>query len=56
MEYFVELLHLSERFILETFETLCAIWYHLYNFKKREKHPWKNTSFSKAAGFSLQFY
>ena len=19
---------------------LCAIWYHLHNFKIREKHPW----------------
>ena len=23
---------------LKTFEMLCAIWYHLYNLKKREKH------------------
>ena len=21
---------------------LCAIWYHLYNLKKREKHPWRS--------------
>ena len=21
------------------FVTLCDIWYHLYNLKKREKHP-----------------
>ena len=25
-------------------------------FKKREKHPWRSVTFSKAAGFSLQLY
>ena len=25
-------------------------------FKKREKHPWRNVTFSKVAGCSLQFY
>ena len=25
-------------------------------FKKREKHPWRNVNFSKVAGFSLQVY
>ena len=30
---------------------LCAIRYHLYNFKKREKHPWRSVTFSKIAGF-----
>ena len=29
----------------------CAIWYHWYNFKKREKHPWRSFSFSKVAGW-----
>ena len=24
----------------------CAIWYHWYQFKKREKHPWGNVTFS----------
>ena len=33
----------------------CAIWYHLYNLKKREKHPWRSVNFSKVAGFKLQF-
>ena len=27
----------------------CAIWYHLYNLKKREKHPWRTVTFSKLA-------
>ena len=30
-----------------------AIWYHLYNFEKREKHPQKSV-FSKIAGFNLK--
>ena len=30
----------------------CAIWYHLYNFKKSEKHSWRSVTFSKVAGFS----
>ena len=34
-------------------ETLCAIWYHLYNLKKREKHPWRSVTFSKVPGQSL---
>ena len=29
---------------------LCTIWYHLYNFKKCEKHPWRSVTFSKVAG------
>ena len=33
----------------------CAIWYHWYNFKKREKHPWRSVTSSKVAGFNLQF-
>ena len=31
-----------------------AIWYHLHNSKKREKHPWGSITFSKVAGLSLQ--
>ena len=26
------------------------IWYHLFNLKKREKHPRRNVTFSKVAG------
>ena len=33
---------------------LCAIWYRLYNLKKREKHPRRSVTFSKVAGFSLK--
>ena len=29
----------------------CAIWYHLYNFKKVKKHPWRSVTFSKITGF-----
>ena len=28
----------------------------LVQFKKREKHPWRNVNFSKVAGFSLKLY
>ena len=28
----------------------CAIWYNLYNLKKREKHTWRSATFSKVAG------
>ena len=31
------------------YEMLNAIWYHLYNFKKCEKHPWRSATFSKVA-------
>ena len=27
----------------------CAIWYNLYNLKKREKHSWRSVTFSKVA-------
>ena len=27
----------------------CAIWHHLYNLNKREKHPWRSVDFSKVA-------
>ena len=33
-----------------TFVMRCAIWYHLYNLKKREKHPWSSVNFSKVTG------
>ena len=23
----------------------CAIWYHFVQFRKREKHPWRNVTF-----------
>ena len=32
---------------------LCAIWYDLYIFKKREKHPCKSITFSKVAAFLI---
>ena len=32
-------------------DALYAIWYHLFNLKKREKQPWKSFTFSKFAGF-----
>ena len=32
------------------FAMRCAIWYHLYNFKKSEKHSWRSVTFSKVAG------
>ena len=32
---------------------LCAIYYHLYNSKKCEKHPWKSATFSKVAGLQI---
>ena len=32
---------------------LYAIWYHLYNFKKLEKHPCRSVNLSKVAGFNL---
>ena len=35
---------------------LWPIWYHLYNLKKREKHPWRSVTFSKVAGWSLRLY
>ena len=31
---------------------LHAIWYTLYDLKKREKHPWRCVTFSKVAGCS----
>ena len=43
-------------FSLSSYVTLGAIWYHLYNFKKREKHRWRSVTFSKVPGFSLQLY
>ena len=34
----------------------CAFWYHLYNFKKREKHPWKTVNFSNVAALPWVFF
>ena len=34
----------------------CAIWYHLYNLKKREKHPWRNATFNKVIIPPLVFF
>ena len=35
---------------------LCAIWYQIVQFKKREKHSWKSVTFSsKSTGFSRFF-
>ena len=31
---------------------LCAIWYHLQNLKKWEKHPWRKVTFRKGGGLS----
>ena len=36
--------------------TLCAIWYHLHNLQKCEKHPWMSDTFGKVADFGLQHY
>ena len=33
----------------------CAIWYHLQNFKKREKHLWRSATFIKVAGLGYNF-
>ena len=30
---------------------ICAIWYHLHNFKKYEKHLWRGVTFGEVAGF-----
>ena len=40
---------------LKTYVISCAIWYRLYNFKKREKHPWRSVTFSNVAGVKLTF-
>ena len=32
----------------------CAIWYHLYKFKKHEKRPWRSVPFSKVAATLLK--
>ena len=41
-------------FFSTLYEMLCAIWSKLYNFKKRQKHPWKSVTFSKVVGYRLQ--
>ena len=47
---------LKEASYLGVFVIICANWYHLYNLKKGEKHPWRWVTFSKVAGSSLQFF
>ena len=37
--------HLGEKM------TRCAIWYHLVQFKKREKYLWRSVTFMKVVGF-----
>ena len=37
----------SELKRLKSSETLCAIWYHFYNLKTREKHLWRSVTLSK---------
>ena len=32
-------------------ETRCVIWYHLYNWEKCGKHPWKSLTFSKVSSY-----
>ena len=35
---------------LVLYKMLSAIWYHLHNLKKHEKHQWRSVTFSKAVG------
>ena len=44
VHYYLELLKMKQ------YVMCCAVWYHLYNLKKREKHLWKSVTFSKVAG------
>ena len=32
---------------IHTIVVRCAIWYHLVQFKKRGKHPWRSVNFTK---------
>ena len=40
--------------ILQSCVMLCAIWYHLYNLK-RKKYPWRTVTFSKVTGCFSRF-
>ena len=42
--------HYAEMGQLNSNETLCAIWYHLYNLENVKKHPWRSAIFSKVVG------
>ena len=37
-------------------EMLYVIWYHLYNFKNGEKHPWMSDNFSKSIAHPWVFF
>ena len=39
--------HLKMRPSKSVYVLLCLVW---YQFKKREKHPWRSVTFSKVAG------
>ena len=41
-------LYLINESMSKTNETLCAVWYHFYNLKNMEKHPWRCVTFSKS--------
>ena len=42
------------RSLLLSYETLCAIWYQLYNLENVEKKtPWRSVTFSEVAGFCI---
>ena len=42
MSYFVPM----QAPLIALYVTRYAIWYHLYNLKKHEKHPWMSVNFS----------
>ena len=35
------------------YQMLYAIWYNMYNLKKREKHAWRSVTFRKVAGLTF---
>ena len=42
------------RSLLLSYDTLCAIWYQLYNLENVEKkNPWRSVTFSEVAGFCI---
>ena len=38
-------------FIVKIYQMLGTIWYHLYDFKKRKKHLWRNFTLSKVQAY-----
>ena len=46
--------------VLAAWRPICTIiqfnYAHLYNFKRREKHPWRSVTFSKVARFKVVFH